>query len=344
MVKVRFTFTFLLLLSSALVFGQTTEKVAVTFDELYDEPYSINKLFIAFQPLYGEIFATNVNAGYGVEAQYYHKNKFNIKGQFRKSYSSKFLDFNRENALRNSTVENAPEVFNYFEFGGTYHIKDFDETSTAKIFLHQKKIPRSKWASTVATFAEVPSKLRKIYGARLGTVIWNATADINRTLDKQGLTYADLVNNEGNSLPETYMDGNGETQDMQAFSNLYATNIYVGGSLTWIRNIAVSFDQFDDAVDDGIFNVYLDVLFAPSIKLDPITYNGFDYSTEAIKLNKIGVRAGFEGKYNRTLGWSYGGELGYRPSLDGRGFFAMFKIAFPVFSSNLDNKVEAFQK
>jgi len=129
-----------------------------------------------------------------------------------------------------------------------------------------------------------------------------------------------------------------------AFSNLYSTNAYIGASLTWIRNIAVSFDKFDNAVDDGMFNVYFDVLFAPSMKLDPVSYNGFDYSTSAIKLNKIGARLGFEGKYNRTLGWSYGGELGYRPSLDGRGFFAVFKIAFPVFSSNLDNKVEAFKK
>ncbi|MDZ7649890.1 MAG: hypothetical protein U5K54_23645 [Cytophagales bacterium] len=30
------------------------EKAAVVFDELYDEPYSINKLFIGFQPSYGE--------------------------------------------------------------------------------------------------------------------------------------------------------------------------------------------------------------------------------------------------------------------------------------------------
>jgi len=327
-----------------MAFSQTTEKVAVTFDELYDEPYSINKLFIAFQPLYGEIFATNVNAGYGVEAQYFHKNKFNIKAQFRKSYSSKFMDFNRENALQNSTVSNVPEVFNYFEFGGTYHIKDFDEASTTKIFLHRKKMTSTRWAATLATYAEVPSKLRKIYGARMGMVIWDATVDINRTLDKQNLSYANLINSENNSLPETYVDGNGVTQDMMAFSNLYSTNAYIGASLTWIRNIAVSFDKFDNAVDDGMFNVYFDVLFAPSMKLDPVSYNGFDYSTSAIKLNKIGARLGFEGKYNRTLGWSYGGELGYRPSLDGRGFFAVFKIAFPVFSSNLDNKVEAFKK
>ena len=55
------------------------EKPAVTFEELYDEPFSINKLFVGFQPLYGELFATNVNAGFGIEAMYYYKDKFDIK-------------------------------------------------------------------------------------------------------------------------------------------------------------------------------------------------------------------------------------------------------------------------
>ncbi|MBK8290450.1 MAG: hypothetical protein IPK96_05315 [Flammeovirgaceae bacterium] len=126
-------------LNQGLVYAQgQDEKAAVVFDELYDEPYSINKLFIGFQPLYGELFATNVNAGYGVEAQYYHKNKFDIKGHFRKSYSSKFYDFNREVALKNSNVSNTPEIYNYYELGGTFHVKDFDVSSKTKIFLHKR--------------------------------------------------------------------------------------------------------------------------------------------------------------------------------------------------------------
>ena len=54
------------------------DKEAVTFEELYDEPYSINKLFIGFQPFYGELFATNINAGFGLEAHYFHKVNFDI--------------------------------------------------------------------------------------------------------------------------------------------------------------------------------------------------------------------------------------------------------------------------
>jgi len=336
MKAIRFSvfFSVLLLISQGL--AAQDDKGAVTFDELYDEPYSINKLFIGFQPFYGELFATNVNAGFGFEARYYHKKVFEINAHFRKTYSSQFFDFNRELASKNSSVSNAPEIYNYYEFGGTYHIKDFDVSSTAKIFLHRKTMAKTRWAATVPQYAEVPSKLRKIYGARLGSIIWNSTADLNRALDKQGLTNADLVNSEGVGLPQT--------QDFNVFANIYSTNIYVGGSISLIRNIAVSFDRYNDAVDDGMLTLFMDLMVAPSLTLDPVTYNGEEYSTSALKTNKIGFRAGIDGRFNRTLSWSYGGEMGYRPSIDGRGFFALIKISFPVFGSNLDNKVEAFGK
>jgi hypothetical protein len=51
-----------------------------------------------------------------------------------------------------------------------------------------------------------------------------------------------------------------------------------------------------------------------------------------------------EGRFNRTFGWSYGGEIGYRPSVESRGFFAVIKLCFPVFGTNLDYKVESFGK
>lgn len=328
-----------------LLWAQESEdKNSVVFDELYDEPYAINKLFIGFQPFYGELFATNVNAGYGAEVQYYHKTYFDIKAHFRKSYSSQFFDFNREVALKNSSVDNKPEIYNYYEFGGTYHIKDFDVSSKTKIFLHRKNFTRARWAATVPLYAEVPSKLRKVYGVRAGTVIWNSTVDLNRAMENQGLSNADLVTDQGAALPDTYLDENGQVQDFRVFSNIYATNIYLGGSFSLIRNIAVSFDKYDEGLDDGILTLFFDLMYAPALNLDPVLYNNEQYSTDVIKSNKIGFRAGLEGKFNRTLSWGYGGELGYRPSVDGLGFFAAFKLSFPLFSTNLDNKVEAFEK
>jgi hypothetical protein len=322
------------------------DKSAVTFEELYDEPYATNKLFFGFQPLYGEVFATNVNAGFGVEASYYHEDKFDLKLNFRKPYSTSFYDLNRYTAKKNSDVSNAPSGFGYFEIGGTYHIKDFDQESKTKMVLYKKSYKGDLWAARVPLQAEVPSKLRKVYGARLGGIFWNSTADINRVLVNQNLTNSDLVmvNDETLSLPPTHIGSNGQVQSLDVFSNIRSAGLYVGGSMSWIRNIAVSFDKYEESVDDGMLTLFFDILYSPSLKVDNIEYQGNTYSTAALKTNPVGFRLGLDGKFNRTLSWAYGGELGYRPSFQGGGFFALFKISFPMYGTNLDYKIESFGK
>lgn len=340
------------------------DKTAVTFEELYDEPYSVNKLFIGFQPLYGEVFATNVNAGFGVEASYYLKEKIDFKAHFRKSYSSSFFDINRDLALKDGPKyddgaqliqmsRTKPVGFIYFEAGATYHIKDFDISSKTKMVLYKNSYKGDKWAARVPLRAEVPCKVRKIYGARLGGIYWQSTANLTEALKNKGLDNTSIVNTENSAvtLSSTYVaDANGTVKDFNAFGNLKSANVYVGGSMSWIRNVAVNFDKYEEGLDDGMFTVFFDIMFAPSLTLgnmtyyDPVSNVTSTYSAEAVKLNKIGFRAGLDGKFNRTLSWGYGGEIGYRPSIAGRGFFAMFKISLPLYGTNLDYKVESFGK
>ena len=322
--------------------GERRDKGAVTYEEIFDEPYGINKLFIGFQPLYGEAFATNVNAGFGVEATYFYQDKADFNAHFRMPYSASFFDLNRDLAAKNATTGTKPQSFSYIELGGTYHFKDVEESSKTKMVLYRNSYKGNKWAGRVPLTAEVPSKVRKIYGARLGAIVWNATTDLNRVMEKQNIGFGELTSSEGNGLPSTYLDNFGRPQDLRVFSNLSSAGLYVGGSMSWFRNIAVSFDSYEDAVDDGMLTLFFDILYSPVLNMDPVQYQGTEYSVKAIKTNALGFRLGIDGKFNRTLSWSYGGELGYRPSVKGQGFFAMFKISFPVFGTNLDYGVESF--
>lgn len=347
--KVKILVSCILAILIHAAYGQGDRKDdnnAVTFEELYDEPYLVNKLFIGFQPLYGEVFATNVNAGFGIEASYYHKNKMDFKAHFRKTYSSGFYDFTRDLASRNNApgITTKPEVFNYYEFGGTYHIKDFESTGKTKMVLYKRSYKGNMWAARVPLQAVVPCKVRKIYGARLGAVIWNSTTDLSRAMTEQGLTNLDITTSEGVALPVNYIDANGQTRDFNVYGNIYSTGLYVGGSISWIRNIAVSFDKYEEGIDDGMLTLFFDIQYAPAVNLDPIIYQNEEYSTKVLKTRSLGFRAGIDGKFNRQLGWAYGGEFGYRPSLEGRSFFAMLKISFPIFGTNLNYKVETFAK
>jgi hypothetical protein len=343
--------------------SERKDKAAVTFEELYDEPYSVNKLFVGFQPLYGEVFSTNVNAGFGLEATYYHEAKFDIKVNFRKPYGPGFYDLSRDLADKNTpkyfnraqeiveSVHSKPIAFTYFEVGGTYHIKDFDKPSKTKMVLYKNSYKGDKWAARVPLRAEIPCKVRSIYGLRFGAIYWQSSTDLSRAMKDQEITNAELVNSEDVGLPETYVNPyTGQTDPFNVYGNIRSTNAYLGGSMSWIRNVAVNFDKFEEGVDDGMFTVFLDVMYSPSFELDPISYTDpvtqvrSDYSTKAVKTNPIGFRLGLDGKYNRTLSWGYGGEFGYRPSVQGRGFYLLFKISIPMYGTNLDYKVESFGK
>ncbi|MDL5045088.1 hypothetical protein QQ054_03405 [Oscillatoria amoena NRMC-F 0135] len=350
-IDIRFIiFCLLLLPAVSLAQGERKDKTAVTYEEIYDEPYSVNKLFVHLQPIYGEVFATNINAGFGLEANYYLRDKVDFKAHFRKTYSKSFYDFSRDLAAKNSDVDNRLEVFNYYEFGFTYHIKDFEESSKTKMFLYKSSYKGNKWAARVPLTAEVPCKVRKIYGARLGGIIWDSSTDLNRAMENQGLSYSEFVSSDGILLSDF-------TTDANLFTNISSKGLYLGGSMTWIRNVAVSFDKFEAGVDDLIFTAFVDLMFAPSLVLENIVYTPKDqtsgdpiiteqrsYDVSPVNLKKFGFRAGIEGKFNRQFSWAYGGEIGYRPSIEGRTFYALLKISFPVFGSNLDYGVEAFGK
>jgi hypothetical protein len=348
----------LMVLTSSTLFaqGERKDKTAVTYEEIYDEPYSVNKLFVGLIPMYGELFVTNVNAGYGVDAMYYFKDKADFRFQLRKTYSQKFYDFTRELASTHSSVDNRAEVYNYYEFGGSYHFKDFEESSKTKMFLYKNSYKGNKWAARVPLHAEVPCKVRKIYAARLGGIFWNSAADLGRIMERQGLSNSDLKTSSDISLPSQELNDKNQMVAVNPFTNIASTGVYVGGAMSWIRNVAVNFDKFEEGIDDGMFTTYVDILIAPSLKIDDIVYtpklangvrdtdNTATYSVSPVKTKTIGFRAGIDGRFNRTLSWSYGGEVGYRPSFDKSGFYVLLKIAFPVFGTNLDYKVESFGK
>lgn len=350
--KIFLTVFFLFTLSIMSFSQDRKDKNPVTYEELYDEPYAINKLFIQFQPLYGELFVTNVTAGFGLEATYFWDDKAQFRAHARKAYASQF-DFAREAGRQTSDVKNVPEVFNYYELGGTYHIKDFEESSKTKMVLYKKSYKGDRWASRVPLIAEIPSKVRKIYGGRLGGFAFDSHTDVNRALTAQDKTLADLVDEAGNSIPAEVQEGD-RINETHVFTNIDVKGLYLGASMSWIRNVAVDFDKYEAGVDDLIMTAFFDILIAPAITLEDIIYSEIDpatgelvtrrFSSDVLDTNLLGFRLGLDGKFNRTLSWGYGGEFGYRPSLKGRGFYAMLKISFPVYSTNLDYGVEAFGK
>ncbi len=119
-------------------------------------------------------------------------------------------------------VNTKPVNFVYFEIGGTYHIKDFDKASKTKMVLYKNSYKGDKWAARVPLRAEVPCKVRTIYGARLGAIYWQSSTDLSRAMRKQNITNSDLTNSEGVGLPIDYLNPiTGQTQPLTCTQPIY---------------------------------------------------------------------------------------------------------------------------
>lgn len=329
-----------LLATSFTSFAQAPDSLqnSVSYEVIYDEPFAVNMLFLHFQPFYGELYKTNVNAGFGLQADYYLHKKANFTASVRLPYGRQFFDFVRDDAYKNSNVDNPVKGFHYIEFGGMYHIRDFEKSSKAKVVLYSDSLKGNKWAAEVPKDIQIPCKVRFVYGPRLGGIFWSSMSDVNRVLDKQGKSAGDLVDGGGNPMPE----------DVNLYTQVHSAGLFVGGEVSWIKNVGVTFDSYSDRVEDLMFSTFLDLLVSPGLKVDDLIYTERDvngnpiqtgtYSTDVLSTKAIGLRAGLEGKFNRKLSMAYEGEMGYRPGLSGDNFYMLVKISFPVFSTNLEHK------
>lgn len=306
--------------------GVTDE--AITYEELYDDPYAINRLYLHLQPLYADLFATNVTVGFGIAGNYYLRKKLDFFGSVRQAYTSSF-DYVKDIATKNQKIENRAQSFTYFEIGGTYHFKDEERDTETKLVLYPKGYQKAnRWATQMPAYIMVPSKVRTIKGARLGGFIYDTSIDMKKIAEEQNVVLTDHIG----TLPE----------GIYYHSNQTVKGVFLGGSMAWIKNLAVTLDKGHDVLsDDLILTAFLDLMVAPSLQLDDIQYRDplvnnqiREFSTDKIKMSHVGFRTGLEGKFNRKLGWAYGAELGVRPTVSGRGFFALIRISLPVYSTN----------
>ena len=323
---------------ASAVAQEISAKTAITYEELYDDPYAINKLFLHIQPMYAELSATNVTAGFGIGANYYMENKADFHVNFRQAYTQSF-DLARDAALKNQVIVNKPNSFTYAEIGGAYHIQDFEDDTDTKLTLYSRKYQKgNRWAAHVPEHTVVPTKVRKIRGARLGGFAFDTSLDLKRITQEQTVVLEDAQG----AFP----------QNAYVHSNEVVKGFFIGGSMSWFRNMAIKPDKgYAILSDNHMLTTFADFMLAPSIVIDDVLYRDptmgntlRKFSTDAIETKSWGFRLGVEGKNNRTIGWAYGAEVGARPGVKGKGFFAMVKISLPVYSTNLNYRREAFGK
>lgn len=301
----------------------------LTYEGINDDPYALNRIYIHIQPVYGELFATNVNLGFGLQVDYQIAKGLGLSANWRHPYSRQ-TDFNREIAYKNQDNIDNNKAFNYLEFGGTIHLSDRDQQGKSKIILYSKRYKGNKWANKTAEKLIIPSRVRKVMGFRWGGMMFNSTTDISNAAELQDIS---LVDNENNSVDQAKLYG-----------NIDVKGIYAGLSIQIIKNVAIQpHRDFGVLVNDLQFTAFIDIMYAPSINVEDIILNDLIIDSNQLETQELGFRAGVQGKFNKPIGFSYGAEVGHRPSLKELGFYAMFKLGFPVFGIPPKDQTRAYR-
>jgi hypothetical protein len=322
--------------------NKATSKSDVEYELMYDEPYDLQKMWLQFIPLYSDYFSTNLNLGYGIQGNYLLKEKFTFRLHYRHSFG-KGTDFARGAGEKNRTNSNQLRGAQYLEAGFTYHIRDQAQAGTSRMVIYSRRYTYEKWAATVPEHILIPAKVREILGARLGGYYWNSSINLSDVLVKQKVSLVLPDPQDPKADPDTL-----DPRTQKLYTNIQSAGIYLGTSWTSIRNVAIKPKKYDSHVNDVILTLYADLLFAPLLSLenirfrDPLTRTESIFDSSPVKLSKLGFRLGIEGLYNREFGWSWGGELGYRPSIQGRSFYAMAKVGFAI-ATRFDQKRGATQ-
>lgn len=325
------------------VFAQNTSTVSkseIEYETVSDDPYDLHKLWLHLFPMYADGFATNFNVGYGAQADYRLKNKVDFRLHARKTYT-KGSDFSRGIGERSTTVDNKLNIYKHFEGGATYHLMDKEDAGETKIIVYTKRYKASKWASTIPEYILVPSKSRKITGVRLGGYYWESATNLGDVLRRQKV---DPMAADGSTLGLYDYQGVDSVQvNRKIYGNVKSAGIYLGGSLSTIRNVVVKPKKYDAAVKDLLFNAYADILYAPMVRVENVMQDKIVYEVSPLKTKSLGFRAGIEGVFNREFSWSYGGEIGYKPSIQSRGFYAMVKVGV-AFASRMQQQRQSYQR
>ncbi len=325
-------------------FRRGSTNKTVTYEEMYNDPYDINKLFVGLTPMYGDVSVGNITSGFGLDATYYLKDFMHFKANVRTPYFAG-SDFARRAAQTNENFDGRARSYLYTEASISYHIWDKEQESESMIPLYSKNYQGAQWAAKVPKRAEIPNKRREIFFARLGGVYYETTSELSRAINTQGVN----VQGIGVDEPSAVDTLNGGSLDQSIFGNVLGYGLSVGAGITWMKNFAAKPDKtYEELVDDHIFTTFIDLFILPVITVEDFIHRPdgasqfFRYRGSDINTFMFGGRLGIDGHFNRTLGWGYAAEIGVRPGLEKRGFYGLIKITFPMYGTKLDYKVEAF--
>lgn len=318
---------------------------AVLYKVLVDDPAMQNRIWLHLQPVTCDAMGMNAVVGSGLETHWISPFRgMELHGSIRGNFFNamdlqKKASGNAAVFFRNTKYDDPVKMavnpdfsrFLAWEAGAFYPVLETTRNGKANIAVPDQ--------SGQADNLELNAKVMRILGARLGFSSMQSTVSLNQALEDQNI---ELTGSRGTRLSSAgatqgpvFRTENGVNS---LFSTFSSSGFYAGVALQRKKNLSIKTETLGIISSNSILSFYADLLVNPWTNLRPFTIGQAgaadreEFKTGQIALNKLGFRTGFEVRYNESPFLSAGAELGYRPSVQGQGFYAALRIGVPVFS------------
>jgi hypothetical protein len=341
-------------LVAAFSFCKTVNAQNVSYTILKNDPHDVKKLQVYFSPFYADAFLPNITLGFGVGGAYEINRKLDVNVFFNKPYSKTF-DYAYHTNVEFVPVHNVDETplhrTYFFEGGATFKLSDNDKQKDVKVVLSSF----SSGGFTHTTYIMVPGTVRKMTKVRGGFSAYNTSVSTDIYKDENFLqaknengetmtfTTYDLIKPDGTELITPY-DGR-----LNWGVNMFVPALYFGISRESITKLIIKADDYNrNKSKQTDVSLYADVLFAPVISINDITFRGKTYDVtngdeHSFRTNNLGFRVGYDYTFLSKFGMGFKTEIGVRPGLKGKGFFLNLVYKLPIFRF-IENKNTAAEQ
>ncbi|MBP7261160.1 MAG: hypothetical protein KBB37_07725 [Bacteroidia bacterium] len=304
--KKKLYLTLFLLISGACSFAQ---------DSLVEWDPAGTRFSVQLLPYYIETNGANqVNFGMGAKADYYFPKVLSLHAGVKQA----LYDLNNYNANGKGfkTSENTTNLFQQFDFGAGLFFNIDGNTKTRVYAWPGTGYIDPVEKDTLYDYTKEKLPCRTMIGLRGGFYQWRQSVDA-------------ISASKG---PLIAKDGYIFNDSMDLYTNITSSGYYAGISLSKLVDVFYTSADGKHRNASFIRNIYLDVLYAPTITIDNIVLNGISYDISGIgglSKKNMGGRIVYEKTSTRDfpkLNFSYRVEAGIRPGLADKGFYIMQTI------------------
>ena len=284
-------------------------------DSLVEWDPSGMRFNMMLQPYYIETNGANqVNFGMGARADYYFPKVLSLHGSIKQA----LYDLNNYNANGKGPIrsENTTNLFQQYEFGAGLFFNLDGHTKTRVYAWPGTGYYDAVEKDTFYDYTKESLPCRTMIGLRGGVYNWRQSVD--------------AVASAKGTLEATNLANLSDSGDL--YTNITTQGFYAGVSLSKLVDVFYPGANGEQRNVSFIRNLYLDVLYAPSITVDNIVIDGVPFNVSGprgLTTQNMGGRIVYEKVGVRDfpkLNFSYRIEAGIRPGLADKGFYVMQTI------------------